>query len=193
MKSRIHVDKPLPNMHKVVREQQQSSVQLLCSCTTIHCPWPACDSESQSTVWFVCSVDFFLYGLHALFKGDFRITSERDEWVFYDMELLRRVVAPGVRMSLKLHQVGPQQHSALYSCSDSLANVITWNSGERWSRSRAPDCQSRGWWFNPTYRRFETQVILFAPHLPVSFRRDSKSLGPFYLVSMSGEKIPHRG
>jgi len=51
------------------------------------------------------SVEFFLYGLHALFKGDFRITSSRDEWVFADMELLRRVVAPGVRMSLKLHQV----------------------------------------------------------------------------------------
>ena len=51
------------------------------------------------------SVDFFLYGLHALFKGDFRITSTRDEWVFADMEMLRRVVAPGVRMSLKLHQV----------------------------------------------------------------------------------------
>ena len=28
--------------------------------------------------------------------------------------------------------------------------------GERWSRGRAPDCQSRGRWFNPTYRRFET-------------------------------------
>lgn len=52
----------------------------------------------------ISSVDFFLYGLHALFKGDFRITSFRDEWVFNDMELLRRVVAPGVRMSLKLHQ-----------------------------------------------------------------------------------------
>ena len=51
------------------------------------------------------SVEFFLYGLHALFKGDFRITSSRDEWVFADMELLRRVVSPGVRMSLKLHQV----------------------------------------------------------------------------------------
>lgn len=50
-------------------------------------------------------MEFFLYGLHALFKGDFRITSSRDEWVFADMELLRRVVAPGVRMSLKLHQV----------------------------------------------------------------------------------------
>ena len=50
-------------------------------------------------------MEFFLYGLHALFKGDFRITSSRDEWVFADMELLRRVVSPGVRMSLKLHQV----------------------------------------------------------------------------------------
>ena len=60
----------------------------------------------QKLFYFYCfSVDFFLYGLHALFKGDFRITSTRDEWVFSDMELLRRVVAPGIRMSLKLHQV----------------------------------------------------------------------------------------
>ena len=51
------------------------------------------------------SVEFFLIGLHALFKGDFRITCSRDEWVFSDMELLRKVVAPAVRMSLKLHQV----------------------------------------------------------------------------------------
>uniref|UniRef100_A0A8C2IYE0 Pecanex-like protein n=1 Tax=Cyprinus carpio TaxID=7962 RepID=A0A8C2IYE0_CYPCA len=50
------------------------------------------------------SLEPFLYGLHALFKGDFRITSPRDEWVFADMDLLNRVVAPGVRMSLKLHQ-----------------------------------------------------------------------------------------
>ncbi|XP_026573517.1 pecanex-like protein 3 [Pseudonaja textilis] len=50
------------------------------------------------------SLEPFLYGLHALFKGDFRITSPRDEWVFADMDLLHQVVAPGVRMSLKLHQ-----------------------------------------------------------------------------------------
>uniref|UniRef100_A0A8C0JAF1 Pecanex-like protein n=1 Tax=Chelonoidis abingdonii TaxID=106734 RepID=A0A8C0JAF1_CHEAB len=50
------------------------------------------------------SLEPFLYGLHALFKGDFRITSPRDEWVFADMDLLHRVVAPGIRMSLKLHQ-----------------------------------------------------------------------------------------
>ena len=51
-----------------------------------------------------CSLDSFLYGLHALFKGDFRVTA-RDEWVFADMDLLHKVVVPAVRMSLKLHQV----------------------------------------------------------------------------------------
>ncbi|XP_028298335.1 pecanex-like protein 1 isoform X2 [Gouania willdenowi] len=50
------------------------------------------------------NVESFLYGLHALFKGDFRISSVRDEWIFADMELLRKVVVPGIRMSLKLHQ-----------------------------------------------------------------------------------------
>ncbi|XP_062980451.1 pecanex-like protein 2 [Elgaria multicarinata webbii] len=49
------------------------------------------------------SLDSFLHGLHALFKGDFRITA-RDEWVFADMDLLHKVVAPAIRMSLKLHQ-----------------------------------------------------------------------------------------
>ncbi|NXD12735.1 PCX2 protein, partial [Nothocercus nigrocapillus] len=49
------------------------------------------------------SLDSFLYGLHALFKGDFRITA-KDEWVFADMDLLHKVVAPAIRMSLKLHQ-----------------------------------------------------------------------------------------
>lgn len=51
------------------------------------------------------NLESFLYGLHALFKGDFRISSIRDEWIFADMELLRKVVVPGIRMSLKLHQV----------------------------------------------------------------------------------------
>ncbi|XP_030569336.1 protein pecanex [Drosophila novamexicana] len=49
-------------------------------------------------------VEYFLHGLHALFKGDFRITSPRDEWVFADMELLHSVVAPAVKMALKLQQ-----------------------------------------------------------------------------------------
>ncbi|XP_043929424.1 pecanex-like protein 1 [Protopterus annectens] len=50
------------------------------------------------------NLESFLYGLHALFKGDYRISSIRDEWIFADMELLRKIVVPGIRMSLKLHQ-----------------------------------------------------------------------------------------
>ncbi|RXN00885.1 Pecanex-like protein 2 [Acipenser ruthenus] len=49
------------------------------------------------------SLQSFLHGFNALFKGDFRIAA-RDEWVFTDMDLLQKVVVPGVRMSLKLHQ-----------------------------------------------------------------------------------------
>ncbi|XP_028843982.1 pecanex-like protein 2 isoform X2 [Denticeps clupeoides] len=49
------------------------------------------------------SLESFLYGFNTLFKGDFRIAS-KDEWVFADMDLLQKVVAPGIRMSLKLHQ-----------------------------------------------------------------------------------------
>ncbi|XP_012285092.1 pecanex-like protein 1 isoform X2 [Orussus abietinus] len=73
----------------------------------------------------VSSVEFFLYGLHALFKGDFRITSVRDEWVLHDVDLLRGVVAKGVRMALKLHQdhfMSPEQYekpTALYEAINS--------------------------------------------------------------------------
>ncbi|CAL1678982.1 unnamed protein product [Lasius platythorax] len=69
-------------------------------------------------------VEFFLYGLHALFKGDFRITSVRDEWVLHDVDLLRSVVAKGIRMALKLHQdhfMSPEQYiesSALFEAID---------------------------------------------------------------------------
>ncbi|XP_057329503.1 pecanex-like protein 1 isoform X1 [Microplitis mediator] len=72
----------------------------------------------------VSSVEFFLYGLHALFKGDFRITSIRDEWVLHDVDLLKSVVAKGVRMALKLHQdhfMSPEQYddpAALYEAID---------------------------------------------------------------------------
>lgn len=62
----------------------------------------------------IFSVEFFLYGLHALFKGDFRITSTRDEWIFADMDLMRKVLAPAIRMSLKLHQVCNIHLKSLY-------------------------------------------------------------------------------
>ena len=113
------------------------------------------------------NVEFFLHGLHSLFKGDFRITGANiydvigtalihqvycnelfaaaftchrianyfinsfqimlcndamlgniytsclyligpDEWIFNDMELLRKVISPAIKMALKLHQVWHQ-------------------------------------------------------------------------------------
>ncbi|CAH0560950.1 unnamed protein product [Brassicogethes aeneus] len=71
----------------------------------------------------ISNVEFFLYGLHALFKGDFRITCARDEWVFTDMDLLKTVVAPGVRMSLKLHQdhfMSPDEYEELPALYDGI-------------------------------------------------------------------------
>lgn len=50
------------------------------------------------------TVESLLLGLHALLKGDFRITSLHDEWIFQEMQFFKLVVIPGVRMALKLHQ-----------------------------------------------------------------------------------------
>jgi len=75
------------------------------------------------------NLDSFLYGLHALFKGDFRITSSKDEWVFRDMNLLRQVVAPGVRTALKLHQ----DH---FTCPDEFdQNETLYNAIEDYSKT----------------------------------------------------------
>lgn len=74
-------------------------------------------------------VEFFLHGLHALFKGDYRITSIRDEWIFFDMDLLHQVVAPAVKMSLKLHQdhfLSPEE----YDDQATLYNAITTHTNE---------------------------------------------------------------
>lgn len=81
------------------------------------------------------NLESFLYGLHALFKGDFRISSIRDEWIFADMELLRKVVVPGIRMSLKLHQVrdytGGCVQFFLFLCSRYFKNKLLGESEKR--------------------------------------------------------------
>lgn len=74
-----------------------------------HCPPPQ-------------SLESFLYGFNTLFKGDFRIAT-KDEWVFVDLDLLQKVVAPAVRMSLKLHQV----KCAVSSCADVSCLAFVFN------------------------------------------------------------------
>lgn len=86
--------------HSINSAKDSILVSLCLSLTLLARRTLATASHSASSL----GVEFFLHGLHSLFKGDFRITSTRDEWVFADMDLLHSVVAPGVRMSLKLHQ-----------------------------------------------------------------------------------------
>lgn len=46
----------------------------------------------------------FQHGYYTLFKGDVRIQSAKDEWVFNDMDILKQIIIPSVRMGLRLHQ-----------------------------------------------------------------------------------------
>lgn len=93
-------------MHSSHRDESLCSPGLACPCAVLWGRDKLLLALPVAHAFSPPSLEPFLYGLHALFKGDFRITSPRDEWVFADMDLLHRVVAPGVRMALKLHQVG---------------------------------------------------------------------------------------
>ena len=70
-------------------------------------------------------------------------------------------------------------------------------SGERWSRGRAPDCHSRGRWFNPTFPG--TAILKLtqfrSPHICLCLSEETlKADGPSYLVSMPEEvKDPTQG
>lgn len=95
------IEENAPSVTHSINSSKDSILVSLClSLTLLARRTLATASHSASSL----GVEFFLHGLHSLFKGDFRITSTRDEWVFADMDLLHSVVAPGVRMSLKLHQ-----------------------------------------------------------------------------------------
>lgn len=50
------------------------------------------------------SLSSFQHGYYTLFKGDIRIQSPKDEWVFNDMDLLKKIILPSVRMGLRMHQ-----------------------------------------------------------------------------------------
>ena len=41
---------------------------------------------------------------HSLFKGDFRITSTKDEFVLADPDIMHKVLGKAIRISLRLHQ-----------------------------------------------------------------------------------------
>lgn len=82
-------------------EEKENLIVSLCCCLSLLARRALSAASHHNSF---TSVEFLLFGLHALFKGDFRITSPKDEWVFQDMDLLRKVIAPSIRMALKLHQ-----------------------------------------------------------------------------------------
>lgn len=88
----------------IFQNRKSSLISLLLALGLLGRRTLATATHSTTTPSSLSGVEYFLHGLHALFKGDFRITSPRDEWVFADMDLLHSVVAPAVKMSLKLHQ-----------------------------------------------------------------------------------------
>lgn len=96
----LQEESPAMTSNSINSSKESLLVSLCLSLTLLARRALATASHSASSL----GVEFFLHGLHSLFKGDFRITSTRDEWVFADMDLLHSVVAPGIRMSLKLHQ-----------------------------------------------------------------------------------------
>ncbi|KAH9427003.1 hypothetical protein DERP_014979 [Dermatophagoides pteronyssinus] len=90
-----------PAQSEIVRNDEESALSLCLALSLLGRRALGTASHHNSALM---NVEFFLYGFHALFKGDFRIHCSRDEWVFQDIDFLDKVVSPSVRMSLKLHQ-----------------------------------------------------------------------------------------
>eukprot|EP01080_Neovahlkampfia_damariscottae_P001942 gene1942-1450_t len=46
----------------------------------------------------------FVGKIYQLFKNDFRIISQKDEWIFGDVKFLKMIISPALKMSLRLYQ-----------------------------------------------------------------------------------------
>ena len=94
------------------------------------------------------SLASFQHGYYTLFKGDIRIQSAKDEWVFNDMDILKQVIIPGVRMGLRLHQDHFQNDSndelALYENLSKFNNesVISYERDPIWRHAVLNSVQS---------------------------------------------------
>ncbi|CAK8685988.1 unnamed protein product [Clavelina lepadiformis] len=125
--------------HEAIDYSQPSKLVTLCYAITV-LGRRALGTASQTVS---SNLDSFLHGLHSLFKGDFRITSPKDEWVFVDMNLLQNVIAPGVRMALKLHQdyfSNPEEYDeydVLYKAVEGYSSnmVITHEGDPEWRKA----------------------------------------------------------
>ena len=106
--------------------------------------------HSRQSVWAcVLSLSMLLKAVTLAFNYTYRIKLRLATIKHHDVSTQQSVIG----YSPTLNQPLSLQHF-VHRTKFILANVLL--CGERWSRLRAPDCQSKGRWFNPTYRRFET-------------------------------------
>ena len=99
-----------------------------------------------SSMWNIS----FLHGVYALFKGDYRINCPKDEWIFADMDLLRRVISPALKIALKLQQdqylATDDGHDSRYLYQDILSTerdiVIAHEGDPQWIRAVVSDRSS---------------------------------------------------
>ncbi len=49
--------------------------------------------------------DNFMHGLYRMFIGDARPNSDKDDWIFQDIDSIQDIIIPASRITLKIHQV----------------------------------------------------------------------------------------
>lgn len=49
--------------------------------------------------------DNFMHGLYRMFLGDARPNSDKDDWIFLEVDCIQQIIIPAARIALKVHQV----------------------------------------------------------------------------------------
>ena len=46
-----------------------------------------------------------MHGLYRMFLGDARPNSDKDDWIFLEVDCIQQIIIPAARIALKVHQV----------------------------------------------------------------------------------------
>lgn len=101
--------------------QHQSSILSSITGSSIEVPGSFSSSNPTGTSNLLHeheTLSSFQHGFYTLFKGDVRISSTKDEWIYLEPDLIPNVITPSIRMALRLHQdhfqVDNQDDSSLF-------------------------------------------------------------------------------
>ncbi|KAL0490109.1 pecanex-like protein (C-terminus) [Acrasis kona] len=97
----VFVQKRQEKLGKVYDEDQRNLINKLAFMTSLSGRRAL---SLNDRVHYAVNINLFLDRLHQLFKGDYRITSFKDEWLFSDFTLLSNVIAPALKSGLRMYQ-----------------------------------------------------------------------------------------